>query len=190
MELLAATCLVVGVASPFLIGRFVLLLGQVTGLSDDSVRSEFVHAVQILQPLSACAVGLLGLAASAAGIRKWLLSGRSVATTVTWDCGYARPSPRMQYTAASFAQPLADLFEPLLGTRRRLSLPESVFPRTASFASETPDVYRERFYRPVFTGIERSLSAFRWLQHGRVQLYVLYIAFTLLVLLVWKLGQT
>ena len=46
----------------------------------------------------------------------------------------------------------------------------------------------ERLYAPVFTGIGRGLSALRWLQHGRVQLYVLYIALTLLVLLVWKLG--
>ena len=30
--------------------------------------------------------------------------------TVTWDCGYAQPTPRMQYTASSFAQPLTDLF--------------------------------------------------------------------------------
>jgi hypothetical protein len=28
----------------------------------------------------------------------------------------------------------------------------------------------------------------RWLQHGRVHLYVLYVAATLLVLLLWKLG--
>jgi hypothetical protein len=32
-----------------------------------------------------------------------------------------------------------------------------------------------------------ALSRLRWLQHGRVQLYILYIAVTLLVLLVWKL---
>ena len=96
----------------------------------------------------------------------------------------------MQYTASSFAQPLVDLFEPLIGTRRRLLLTDGFFPRTESFSSETPDLYRERLYRPAFKGIDRSLSAFRWLQHGRVQLYVLYIAFTLLALLLWTLGQT
>ena len=42
---------------------------------------------------------------------------------------------------------------------------------------------------PVFAGLERTLAPLRWLQQGRVQLYVLYIAFTLLVLLVWKLGE-
>ena len=190
MQLLAAACLVIGVCSPLLVGGLVPLLVQVTGFPADGVRSELMHAVRSLEPLGVCAVGLLGLAALTAIIRRRLLSGRSVATTLTWDCGYRRPSSRMQYTASSFAQPLTDLFAPLLRVRDRVSLVKGVFPSTASFASETPDLYRERLYQPVFMGIERSLTVFRWLQHGRVQLYVLYIAFTLLVLLVWTLGGT
>jgi hypothetical protein len=43
-------------------------------------------------------------------------------------------------------------------------------------------------YGPLFVRIGRGLSSVRWLQQGRVHLYVLYIALTLLVLLVWKVG--
>lgn len=39
-----------------------------------------------------------------------------------------------------------------------------------------------------FVGIDSVLARWRWLQHGKVHLYVLYIALTLLVLLIWKLG--
>jgi hypothetical protein len=42
-------------------------------------------------------------------------------------------------------------------------------------------------YRPVFERINEWLSRLHWVQHGKVQLYVLYIAVTLIVLLVWKL---
>jgi hypothetical protein len=84
---------------------------------------------------------------------------------------------------------LSDLFQLLLGTRLRLSPPTGFFPEAASLSTETPDVCRERVYRPVFTGLGRGLSAFRWLQHGRVQLYVLYIALTLFILFLWKLGE-
>jgi hypothetical protein len=188
MQLLAAACLLIGVCAPVLLAPLAPVIVQVTGLPADGVRSELMRAVPTLLSLTACALGLLVLVALAAGARRWLLSRRSVTTSVTWDCGYVRPSPRMQYTASSFAQPLTDLFGPLMGTRRRLSLPEGFFPGAAAFASETPDLCRERVYRPVFAGVERILSAFRWLQHGRVQLYVLYIAFTLLVLLLWTLG--
>jgi hypothetical protein len=110
------------------------------------------------------------------------------AAGATWGCGYVLPSPRMQYTASSFAQPLTDLFRPLLGTRRRFSAPSGFFPQAAFFETETPDFYRERLYGPLFAAVQKGLSAFRWLQHGHVQLYVLHIAIALLVLLVWKLG--
>ena len=123
-----------------------------------------------------------------AGLRFWLLSGHPVATTQTWGCGYARPTPRMQYTASSFAQPLTNLFSPLLQTRRRLIPPAGFFPRVASLATATPDLASAQVYAPAFSAIGRGLAALRWLQHGRVHLYVLYIALTLLVLLIWKLG--
>jgi hydrogenase-4 component B len=188
MQLLAAACVLIGMFSPVLVGALAPLLAQVTGLPPESVRTQVVQATGTLGSLTVCALGLLVLVAVLVGLRRWLLSGRQVEEAVTWDCGYVEPSPRMQYTASSFAQPLTDLFGPLLGTRHHVSPPEGFFPRAAAFATETPDFYREHLYRPVFAAIGRSLSAFRWLQHGRVQLYVLYIALTLLTLLVWKLG--
>jgi hypothetical protein len=39
----------------------------------------------------------------------------------------------------------------------------------------------------VFREAAWVFSKLRWLQHGRVQTYVLYIAVTLLALLLWKL---
>lgn len=94
----------------------------------------------------------------------------------------------MQYTASSFAQPLTDLFRLFLQTRRREETPEGLFPRNAAFSSDTPDLCATHLYAPIFSVIDRGLSALRWLQHGEVHLYVLYVALTLLVLLVWKLG--
>jgi hypothetical protein len=41
-------------------------------------------------------------------------------------------------------------------------------------------------YRPGFLKVNWGLSKLRRLQQGEVQLYVLYIAVTLIVLLAWK----
>ena len=66
-----------------------------------------------LHILSVTGVALLALAGAVAA----LLAGSSrrapVASGPTWDCGYAAPSPRMQYTASSFAQTLVGVL--LLG---------------------------------------------------------------------------
>jgi hydrogenase-4 component B len=121
-------------------------------------------------------------------LRRRLLAGRSVEETVTWDCGYARPTARMQYTASSFAQPLTALFSLVLRTRTRLSPPEGFFPRRAALHTDTPDVFSDLLFRPVFTGIERALDRLRVVQQGRIQVYVLYIVLTLIALMIWKLG--
>jgi hypothetical protein len=94
----------------------------------------------------------------------------------------------MQYTASSFAQPLTSVFAALLRTQRDVGAPEGLFPRAGSFASRTADVCRAGFDELLFAGIGRALWALRFLQHGRVHLYVLYVMLTLVVLLVWKLG--
>ena len=189
MQLLAASCVVIGVASPALVGALAPVLTEVTGLPSASVQAQVMRTAGPLGSVTGCALGLLALVVVVLSLRGRLLRGRPVGEVVTWDCGYLQPSPRMQYTASSFAQPLTELFGLLLGTRHRLSRPEGFFPEAASLSTETPDICRERVYRPVFSGLGRGLLAFRWLQHGRVQLYILYIALTLLALLLWKLGE-
>jgi hypothetical protein len=121
-------------------------------------------------------------------LRRRLLAGRSVEETGTWDCGYARPTARMQYTASSFAQPLTELFGLVLRTRTRLVPPEGLFPRRAALETDTPDAFSELLFRPAFAGIEWVLDQLRVLQQGRIQVYVLYIVLTLIALMVWKLG--
>ena len=130
---------------------------------------------------------LAGLVLLLTLLHRKLLSGRSVTAAVTWDCGYARPTARMQYTASSFAQPLTRLFRMLLRTRVGVSHLEGILPKAASLATETPDLSHGNLYQPAFLKLNLALSRFRWIQHGNVQLYVLYIALTLLALLLWKL---
>jgi formate hydrogenlyase subunit 3/multisubunit Na+/H+ antiporter MnhD subunit len=188
MLLLAAGCVAIGCLAPLAVRGLVRVVECASGMPSETVRDVVASATGPLSFIASAAVGLFVLIAFVARGRQWLLSGRRVEESCTWDCGYARPSPRMQYTASSFAQPLTELFRVFLRSRRHFVPPEGFFPPHASFTTETPDVCAQRLYAPVFAVISRSLSALRWLQHGQVHLYILYIALTLLVLLVWKLG--
>jgi len=122
-------------------------------------------------------------------IRRYLPRGREETATGTWDCGYARPTARMQYTASSFAQPLTDLFKIFLGTRKQGTAPEGFFPQRATFETQTPDAAREHLFVPLFRLIDRALSPVRRMQHGRIHEYLLYIAIVLVLLLIWKAGS-
>jgi len=187
MLLLAAGCAAIALFAPAVVRALVPVLAELTRSPLETVSSSLAPVMRILTRVVTATLGFVGLALLLAWLRNRLLSGRSVKMAGTWDCGYVQPTARMQYTASSFAQPLTHLFKALLRTRERLTRPAGLFPKAASLATETPDLCRGNLYAPAFQKVSWSLSKLRWLQHGNVQLYVLYIALTLLVLLLWKL---
>jgi len=184
---LAVFCVLLGVLSPLVIKSAGSVVAEITTLPAAQVRAELADVSAILTQIVVASLILLAAAASLGILRKRLLSGRSVRRAVTWDCGYARPDSRMQYTATSFAQPLTDLFGFFLRTRKSISPPKGIFPSESALHTETQDLSERYVYQPLFERISSALSRLRWLQHGRLQLYVLYIALTLWILLIWKL---
>jgi hypothetical protein len=157
------------------------------GLDLSLIQAEAITASGYLKSIASGALMILVLAGLIALLRLWLLSGRKVGETGTWDCGYARPTARMQYTASSFAQPILDFFNVFQSGWKHLKAPQGYFPATASFKTEALDTSQEKVYRPIFEGVEHFLSKLRVMQHGRIQLYVLYIVLTLVLLFIWKL---
>jgi hydrogenase-4 component B len=93
----------------------------------------------------------------------------------TWDCGYAAPAPRMQYTAGSFASTITGWFAWLLRPRRNAHPPGGPFPQEASFEEHTPEAVLEHVVAPASSLIMRLSSAVRRLQHGRLQAYLIYL---------------
>lgn len=183
---LAGTCLLLGPGAPWLFRWAVAPALSAFPRADARTLDQ---VATVLAWAGGAAGALLGLGLLLALVRLRLLAGRPRGAGLTWDCGYAAPSARMQYTASSFAQPLTQLFAPVLRLRRETAaLPgREPFPRAAGFASATTDPVHHGLLRPAFALVRAGALRLRWLQHGRLQLYVLYIALTLIVLLVWKL---
>ncbi|HEV8375018.1 MAG TPA: proton-conducting transporter membrane subunit [Candidatus Polarisedimenticolia bacterium] len=187
MVALAVSCLLLGLAPglPLLIVEpaaaaavpGVVPAGTLAGSVELAGRIPKVFALLIL------------LVVALAWCRRRLLSRRDVSVAVTWDCGYERPTPRMQYTASSFGEPIREMFAMLLPARRRVVPPEGFFPARASFQSEVVRPFQERLYGPAFDAVSRGMSRLRWLHHGRAQLYVLYIVVTLILMLSWFLAS-
>jgi len=185
---LAAGCILIGLLGATVVASMAPVVSEVTGLSAAIVRTSLLEAAHSVAFVSLTGGALVGIAALLALGRAIVLSGRPVSSNVTWDCGYAEPSRRMQYTASSFAQPLTDTFGLLLQTRRDLVAPRGLFPTEASLATETPDPYQEYIFQPFLRAIGRGFSTFRLVQQGQVQVYILYIAVTLILLLLWQLA--
>jgi hydrogenase-4 component B len=111
---------------------------------------------------------------------------RRSSKAVTWDCGYAEPTARMQYTASSFAGPLVGLFRWALRPEVHEPSEKSLFPKDGSFESHVPDPILDRLLVPAISRWRSLMEYARVIQAGRIQVYIVYVVATLLILLVWS----
>jgi formate hydrogenlyase subunit 3/multisubunit Na+/H+ antiporter MnhD subunit len=188
MMLLAAGCLLGGLLAPLIVPALAPVVQIASGMRAEQVAPPLDQATESLWLVIVAVSVLLALIAGLTWLRWRLLRVRPVAEADTWGCGYARPTPRMQYTGSSFAQPLVDLFRIVLRTRTTHAPLTGYLPREGALATHTPDICAEGLYRPLFVNFGRVLSRLRWLQQGYLQIYLLYIFGTLVVLLLWQLS--
>ena len=150
---------------------------------------ETWHPAWAVDPSSAPLVGLgkvhLGLAIllAAGGVWLWRKSkANGLRRGLTWDCGYAAPTARIQYSSGSFAGIAAEWFGWILRPLRKLRRPRGQFPASAILLERIPETVLEQVIGPVGRGIMRVSTAVRRLQHGRLQSYILYVLAGLLAL--------
>ena len=135
--------------------------------------------------LTATGLALAALAGLAALLLNASLRGRVVRTGPTWDCGYARPTPRMQYSGSSLSDSLVRLASFMLLPRRFLTALRGLFPRPSAFKSVVPDTVLDRAVTPLFRAAGRNLPKLRVLQQGQTHVYLFYILLVMIVLLIW-----
>jgi hydrogenase-4 component B len=184
MVVLAGCCALIGLAPLLVTGP----LGA--GISAwDPRRTDAATRLADLAPLAwITLVGVLLIAglALAAGLLRGRLRGAVVAKGSTWGCGYAAPTPRMQYTSSSFAQMLVGLFGWALRPRTHRPSALPLFPAKTSFESHVPEVVLDEAVLPSFRLGSWLLERFRVFQQGSIQTYLLYIFIALIALLLWR----
>jgi formate hydrogenlyase subunit 3/multisubunit Na+/H+ antiporter MnhD subunit len=186
LVILAVLCGVLGLTAPLVMGVLAPALSPVMGVPTESALSEATGPLTAVTLVSAVFIVLVcGLSV----LRVRLLAGREVGTSVTWDCGYAAPTARMQYTGSSYGQSAADLVGPAVGHTRETPGPLPYFPGpNDGVKTRADDVTETRGYRPLFRLFASFLGRGRALQGGRVHLYVLYIMLTLFAVFIWFAG--
>ena len=109
---------------------------------------------------------------------------KNVRTAGTWDCGFAGPTARMEYTGTAFTQPLTDLFGFLLHPLKKITLPQGLFPERASLEEEVPDGGERILWRPLFGGFAKVAEKLHFLQSGYLHFYLLVVVTALLIMLI------
>ena len=141
-------------------------------------------------PLAALGFVHVALALAAAGAGCWLwrrAHALGLRRAPTWDCGYAAPTARMQYTSGSFGGLAAGWFAFVLRPERNQRRPRGTFPARAHHLLRVPETVLEGLLQPVAGAVLRVSALVRQLQHGRLQFYIAYVGVGLAVLgiIVW-----
>jgi hydrogenase-4 component B len=193
MALLVVACVALGV-TPFLV---VPALGQILSRLPGLEPAAGLHAWNGFLgglPTGSGQMAAPWVAAGLLALALLLLLGLRVFTPRlrvrredTWGCGRWSQTPRMQYTATAFAEPLRRVFAELYRPTEDLSVdvhPDSkYFIRGITYESRVRPLIDRLVYAPLVGLVSRVSDAVRSVQAGSVHLYLAYLCAALLVLL-------
>jgi hydrogenase-4 component B len=181
MLFLAAICVLIGL---FPIAIEPVLKQTVTAWNPAWTPVGLDH---LLTNVGAANLVFLGVAMLASWALLHRVQQNGMRRGLTWDCGYAAPAARMQYTAGSFAATITGWFGWILRPETHRVNPEGLFPGKAAAAEHTPETVLEKLIFPVSGLVMRLSTEVRRYQHGRLQAYILYLVFGLaaLAIIAW-----
>jgi NADH:ubiquinone oxidoreductase subunit 5 (subunit L)/multisubunit Na+/H+ antiporter MnhA subunit len=116
--------------------------------------------------------------------------GVSIRRAPAWDCGFEKMTNRMQYNATSMSMPTRRIFGFAFSIREAVTVVSrrgsALFPEKYLYRLKVRDHIWNFAYKPVSEASFWIARRVGRLQHGRIQIYLLYSFITLVVLLVFS----
>ncbi len=191
MAVLAGGCVVFGLAAPLIIRGLYRVLDSVPGLSTGEPGPQ-PSSLWLMVPNGSAQISPLVMAAMLALIGLVVLlatkaRGLQIRRADTWGCGRISQTPRMEYTASAFAEPLRRVFAELYRPTEDLSVsvhPEASYViQSITYSSAVVPWFEQVLYDPVIHGAQKLAAQVRRLQAGSLHLYLLYVTTALVVAL-------
>jgi formate hydrogenlyase subunit 3/multisubunit Na+/H+ antiporter MnhD subunit len=184
MALLAAACAAIGLYPAAWVGVLARGAADWARVDPGSFSEIAARAAASAGRISVVALALLVVVGALLAWRRARLGARQPLAP-TWGCGYARPTPRMQYTGSSFADQLVLRFGWVFFPKTRVTPPTGPFPKRAAFDSSVPDTVLDVVILPTAGRGARATERIRAYFIGRVQFQALLVVLGLLTLLGW-----
>ncbi|MGK7345358.1 MAG: hydrogenase 4 subunit B [Candidatus Nitrospinota bacterium M3_3B_026] len=183
--MLAFLCLALGVLPTMFLGLINAVPQQVLGRGlTQTLAGGWLWLTPALPEVASYSAPLTAaMLIVLAGFTVWLtrrLSARWTRRRDAWDCGFAPPAARMQYTAAAFAQPIRRVFGLLFHIEE---IVESQDHGKLRHRLDVSDRAWGMFYLPVARAVEGAARRIAYLQSGNVRVYLGWTLATLLALL-------
>ena len=173
MGALALACVLIGLLPVVAVPSAVAAARVLTGAMGAEPAAAFARGVD---RLTVAALMLVTAGTGAWFLRTALLRRYRVVPN-TWGCAYPLPTPRMQYTASSFAAPVLQPFGAAAGLREHWE--------GGAFHTHAVDPGLEGAILPAWRRMQAATAGLRALQLGRLHVYLLYVLATVVALLAY-----
>ncbi len=190
MALAGVACVGLAVAPMVVLPVLGRVAGALVGAPPPVAGSVAIELVDVDGALSPALLllALLGATVLVVALPRLLGARRARRATRLWDCGAGPPTPRMEYTATSFAEPLQRVFENVLRPEQDVDVTHHRESRylveAVEYRRRTPDRIERRLYVPVLAAVGAWGVAGRRLANGSVHRYLGYGFCTVCALLV------
>lgn len=182
MGVLLAGCLIIGV---FPQGALRLLA---TALSQVSQIPAAEELSQVVAPFGQWNLLLITCIAILGGLLVMMRRRRPQIQTTTWGCGYRFPSARMSYTGGSYAEFTArHLLPKVMHPAVNGTKVNGMFPVATTLVQTSNDPILMRVLLPLFVSLADRCQRLRWLQQGKMPIYLVYIFIASAVLMAWSI---
>ena len=193
MGILAVVCVLLGLAPMVVVPMLDRVVSPFAGVSIEgkvlALDGWALAPVNVeFSSLSPPVLALLLVALSVLGLGLVVVFGGLVKRrySKTWGCGI-NLTPRMEYTATGFVQPIKRVFSTIYQPTVKLEtefLEEShYFAKRRRFEFHIEPVFQKYLYDPVVAFFTTMANRLRVIQAGSLHLYLTYIFVTLIVLL-------
>jgi len=195
MGLLAGACILLGLAPMLVVPLLDRIIGSLTGTAIGAkvlaldgwvVAPVTVEFSSISMPvLAALLVG-----SGALGLLLARMIGKPLHKRYykTWGCGL-NLTPRMEYTATGFVQPIKRVFgtiyQPTVKLEAEFLEQSKYFIKHQRFEFHIEPLFEKYLYKPVVAFLLVMAGRLRIIQAGDLHLYLAYIFVTLVLLLLW-----
>jgi len=96
-------------------------------------------------------------------------------TSPAWGCGYSGITPRMQYTASSFADELNSILKVILIYKKKVKISKEPFPKQVTFESHSQDLIDDKIVTPGFNFLKSIIMKIEFLSQTDIRYYILFI---------------
>lgn len=180
LGILAFFCVAIG----FYPQPFVSMVNKVlgNGFIQASPSSELLNInwamISLISILMAAGIAIVYL------LKKIIQKKYGRRVSAAWGCGYEDISPKMQYSASSFADELNEISKTALVYHKNINAPKEVFPGKGSFESHSDDLVDNKILVPGFRKFSSLILKIQFLSHTDIRYY---ISFILIIITIYSL---